>query len=208
MFVYLLKHKLIYMRRNIFTNSFMTKYKKRNANAKKIKQASKDYAIEDNPKVDGNTHQLSSSEDSKSYEESTISRDCSEILEKSLYNNLIPTQITQPEDYACSIKNENVKSEEIKPLLVRGNFTSDSINDSDRDIATNKPGSVVPYIYGDRDQIVTTNPFLVTMSLWQNFFNAWLRMYNEFFRYPAISPPVIRGYVVYFESLRSQFTNY
>ena len=187
------------MRRNIFTNSFMTKYKKRNANAKKIKQASKDYAIEDNPKVDGNTHQLSSSEDSKSFEESTISRDCSEIL--------ATTQITQS-DYACSVKNENVKSEEIKPLLVRGSFTSDSINDSDRDIATNKPGSVVPYIYGDRDQIVTTNPFLATMSLWQNFFNAWLRMCNEFFRYPAISPPVIRGYVVYFESLRSQFTKY
>ena len=194
------------MRRNIFTNNFMAKYKKRNANTKKIKQASKDYAIEDNPKVDGNTHQLSSSEDSKSYEESTTSPDCSEILEKSLYNHLTPTQITQPEDYPCSIEIENVKSEELTPLLVRGSSTSD--NDSDRNIATNKPVSVVPYTYGDRDQIITTNPFLATISLWQNFLNAWLRMCNEFFRYPAISPPVIRGYVVYFESLRSQYTNH
>ena len=195
------------MRRNIFTNNFMAKYKKRNANTKKIKQASKDYAIEDNTKIDGNTHQLSSSEDSKSYEESTTSRDCSEVIEKSLYNYLIPAQITQPEDYLCSIKIENIKSEELKPLLVRGSSTSDSINDSDRNIATNKPVSVVPYTYGDRDQIITTNPFLATISLWQKFFDAWLRMCNEFFRYPAISPPVIRGYV-YFESLRSQCTNY
>ena len=192
------------MRRNIFTNNFMTKYKKSNANTKEIKQASKDYAIGD--KMDRNTDQLSSSEDSNPYEESTTSPDCSEILEKSLYNHLTPTQITQPEDYPCSIEIENVKSEELTPLLVRGSSTSD--NDSDRNIATNKPVSVVPYTYGDRDQIITTNPFLATISLWQNFLNAWLRMCNEFFRYPAISPPVIRGYVVYFESLRSQYTNH
>jgi hypothetical protein len=162
----------------------MTKYKKRNVNTKKIKQANKDYATKDKTNMDGNIHQLSSSEDSKSYEESTTSQDSSEILEKSRYNDLIPTEIKESEDYAGSIRNQ---SEELKPLLVRDSSTRNSINDSDTRIATNKLVSVVPSIYRDGDQIITTNPFLATTSLWQNFFNAWLRMCNEFFKYPAIS---------------------
>ena len=100
---------------------------------------------------------------------------------------MIPTEIMQSEDYAGSIKNRNVKSEELKPLLVRGTSTRDSINDSDKNIARNNSVSVVPSTYGDRGQLITTNPFLATMSLWQDFFIAWLRMCNEFFRYPAIS---------------------
>jgi hypothetical protein len=172
------------MRLDIFSNNFMTKYKKRNVNAKKIKQANKDYATKDKTNMDGNIHQLSSSENFKSYEESTTSQDSSEILEKSRYNDLIPTEIKESEDYACSIRNQ---SEELKPLLVRDSSTRDSINDSDTHIATNKLVSVVPSTYRDGDQIITTNPFLATMSLWQNFFNAWLRMCNEFFKYPAIS---------------------
>jgi len=175
------------MRIDIFPNNFMTKYKKRSVTAKKIKQASKDYATEDKTNMDGNIHQLSSSEDTKSYEESTTSQDSSEILEKSRYNNLIPNEINQSEDYTGSIKNQNVKSEELKPLLVRESSTRDSINNSDTNIATNKPVSVVTSTYGDGGQLIATNPFLATMSLWQNFFNAWLRMCNEFFRYPAIS---------------------
>lgn len=173
------------MRLDIFTNNFMTRYKKRNVNAKKIKQASKDYATERKTNMDGNIHQLSSSEDSKSYEESTTLQHSSEILEKSRYNNLIPTEMKQSEDYAWS--SQNVKSEDLKAMLVNDSSTRDSINDSDTNIATNKPISVVPSIYGDRGQLMTTNPFLATMSLWQNFFNAWFRMYNEFFRYPAIT---------------------
>jgi hypothetical protein len=175
------------MRLDIFNNNFMTKYKKRNVNAKKIKQASKDYATQDKSNMDGNIHQLSSSEDFKSYEESTTSKDSSEILEKSRYNNLIPTEIKQSEDYAGSIKNQNVKTEELKPILEPDSSTRNSINDSDTNIATDKPVSVVPSTYGDGGQLITTNPFLATMSLWQNFFNAWLRMCDEFFRYPVTS---------------------
>lgn len=181
----------------------MTKYKKRNVTAKKMKQASKDYATEDKIKMEGNIHQLSSSEDTKSYEEGT-SQDSSEILEKSGYTSLIPTEIKQSEDYAGSKKNRNVKSEELKPLLVRGHSTRDSINDPDTNITRNNSVSVVPSTYGDRGQLITTNPFLATMSLWQNFFIAWLRMCNEFFRYPAISPTTIRGYLFYFETLRNE----
>jgi hypothetical protein len=200
------KHKLIiYIRLDTIHNNFMTKYKKRNVTAKKIKQASKDYATEDKTNMDGNIHQISSYEDTKSYEEGTASQVSSEILEKSGYTNLIPTEIMQSEDYAGSIKNRNVKSEESKPLLVRGTSTRDSINDSDKNIARNNSVSVVPSTYGDRGQLITTNPFLATMSLWQNFFIAWLRMCNEFFRYPAISPPIIRGYLFYFKTLRSQY---
>jgi hypothetical protein len=162
----------------------MTRYKKRNVTSKKMKQASKDYATEDNTTMDGNIHQLSSSEDTKSYE---ASQDSSEILEKSAYTNLIPTEIKQSEDYAGTIKNRNVKSEELKPLVVLERSTRDSVNDSDTNIARNKSVSVVPSTYGDRGQLITTNPFLATMSLWQNFFIAWLRMCNEIFRYPAIS---------------------
>ncbi|MGA9150595.1 MAG: hypothetical protein WBZ36_08455 [Candidatus Nitrosopolaris sp.] len=181
----------------------MTKYKKRNVTAKKMKQGSKEYATEDKTNMYGNIHQLSSSEDTKSYEEGTASQDSSEILEKSGYTNFIPMEIKQSEDYAGSIKNLNVKSEESKPLLVRGSSTSDSINYSDTNIARNNSFSVVPSTYGDRGQL-TTNPFLATMSLWQNFFIAWLRMCNEFFRYPAISPTTIRGYLFYFETLRNE----
>jgi len=175
------------MRLDIFTNNFMTKYKKRNVNAKKIKQASKDYATEDKANMDGNVHHLSSSEDSKSYEESTTSQDSTEILEKSQYNNLIPTEIKQSEDYAASIKNQNVKTEELKPLIVRDSSTTDSINDSHTNTAANKAISVVPSTFGDRGQLITTNPLLASTSLWQDLFNAWLSMCNEFFRYPAIS---------------------
>jgi hypothetical protein len=180
---------IIYMRIDIFPNNFMTKDKKRSVGAKKIKQASKDYATEDKTNVNGNTsiHQLSSSEDTKSYEESTTSQESSEMLEKSLYNNLIPTEIKQSEDYAGSIKNQNVKSEELKPLLVRESSTRDSIANSDTNVDTNKPVSVVPSTYGDWSQLISTNPFIATISLWQNFFNAWFRMSNEFFRYPSIS---------------------
>jgi len=172
------------MRLDIFTNNFMTKYKKRNVNAKKIKQGSKDYATEDKSNMDGNIHQLSSSEDFESYKKSTTSQDSSEILEKSRYNDLMPTEIKQSEDYAGSIKNLNVKTEVLKPILVRDSSTRNSINDSDTNIATDKPVSVVPSTYGDGGQL---HPFLATMSLWQNFFNAWLRMCNEFFRYPVTS---------------------
>jgi hypothetical protein len=178
----------------------MTKYKKRNVTAKKMKQASKDYATEDKTNMDGNIHQLSSSDATKSYEEGTASQDSFEILEKSGYTNLMPTEIMQSEDYAGSTKNRNVKSDELKPLLVRGTSTRDSINDSDTNIARNNSVSVVPSTYGDGGQLMTTNPFLATMSLWQNFFIAWLRMCNEFFRYPAISPTTIRGYLFFFET--------
>lgn len=194
------------MRLDIFSNNFMTKYKKRNVNAKKIKQASKDYATEDKANMGGNIHQLSSSEDSKSYEGSTTSQDSSEILEKSRYNKLMPTEIKQSEDYPGSIKNQNVKSEELKPVLVRDSSTRDSINDSDTNIATNKAISVVPSTYGDRGQLITTtNPFLASMSLWQTLFNAWVRMCNEFFRHPAIFPTTIRGYLFYFETLGQNY---
>lgn len=90
---------------------------------------------------------------------------------------MIPTEIKQSGDYGSITS----------PLLVRKSSTMDSVNDSDTNIAKNNSVSVVPSTYGDRGQFITRHPFLGTMSLWQNFFIAWLRMCNEFFRYPAIS---------------------
>ena len=50
---------------DIFANNFMAKYKKRNNNAKKIKQATKDYGTESRSNIEENIHQLSSSDINK-----------------------------------------------------------------------------------------------------------------------------------------------
>jgi hypothetical protein len=38
-------------------------------------------------------------------------------------------------------------------------------------IATKKSVSVLPY--DDKDEIMTTNPYLAAISLWQNYTSAW-----------------------------------
>jgi hypothetical protein len=32
---------------------------------------------------------------------------------------------------------------------------------------------------------MTSNPFQAAITLWQNYTNAWFRVWNEFFKYPT-----------------------
>jgi len=32
---------------------------------------------------------------------------------------------------------------------------------------------------------MTSNPFQAAITLWQNYANAWFRVWNEFFKYPT-----------------------
>jgi hypothetical protein len=171
----------------------MAKYKKRINNAKKIKQATKDYGPESRSNIEENIHQLSSSDNNKDsnswYDESTdptSSQDkSSEILVSSPYNNLTATEIKQSEGNTDSINSENEKCEELKPVLVCDTTAKDGTTDADTSIAIKKSVSVVPSPYDDKGQAITTNPFLATMSLWQSYIGAWFRVCNEFFRYPT-----------------------
>ena len=56
----------------------------------------------------------------------------------------------------------------------------DSITEADTSIATKKSVSILPY--DDKDEIITSNPFLAAISLWRNYTSAWFRVWNELLR--------------------------
>jgi len=166
----------------------MAKYRKDNIDAKKIKQASKDYGTKSRSNIKENINQMSSSDRGKDsnvrYDEiidPTNSQHTSEISDSSLFNNSGRTEIKQSKTDTTNSPNE--KSEELKPLLVHDMAAKDSITEADTGISTKKSVSVLPY--DDKDEIVTSNPFLAAISLWQNYASAWFRVWNEFLRYPT-----------------------
>jgi hypothetical protein len=114
----------------------------------------------------------------------------SETLDPSRLS-LTPSEIKQSDD-VNGINNLNEKSEASKPVLVYESITKDDIIDTDTNIAIKKLVSVAPY--DDKDLVMTTNPFLATMSLWQSYISAWFRVCNEFFRYPT----AITGEICFF----------
>ncbi len=114
----------------------MAKYRKHNNNAKKMKQASKDYGTKSRSNIE--TSSSESGKDSnvrydesprssqhKSYENS-LSRD----------NNSGRTELKQSE--ANTINSPNEKSEELKPLVVYDIVANDGITEADTSIFTKK----------------------------------------------------------------------
>jgi hypothetical protein len=166
----------------------LVKYSMHNNDAKKIKQASKDYGTKSRSDIKENINQMSSSDSGKDsnvrYDETidpTSSQHTSEISDLSLFNNSGRTEIKQSETNTANSPNE--KSEELKPLIVYDMAAKDSITEADTSIATKKSVSILTY--DDKDEIMTSNPFLATMSLRQNYTSAWFRVWNEFLRYPT-----------------------
>jgi len=167
----------------------MTKYSKHNNDAKKIKQASKDYGTKSRSNIKENINQMSSSDSGKDsnvrYDETTDPKSSqhksSEISDLSLFNNSRRTEIKQSE--TSTINSPNEKSEELKPLLIYDMASKDGITEEDRSITTKKSVTILPY--DDKDEIMTSNPFQAAITLWQNYTNAWLRVWNEFFKYPT-----------------------
>ena len=164
----------------------MAKYRKHNNDAKKIKQANKDYGTKS--RSEENINQMSSSDSGKDsnvqYNETTDPTSSQhksyEISDLSVFNNTGRTEIKQSE--TNTINSPNKKSEELKPLVVYDMAAKDGISEADTSIVTKKSVSILPY--DDKDEI-TSNPFLAAISLWQNYTNAWFRVWNEFFRYPT-----------------------
>jgi hypothetical protein len=167
----------------------MAKYTKHNNNAKKIKQASKDYGTERRSNIEKNIDQTSSPDSSKDsnprYAETTdptgSQHKSSENSDLSPYNNSGSTELKQSE--ANTINSPNEKSEELKPLVVYDTAAKDGITEADTRISAKKSVSVLPY--DDKDEVMTSNPFQAAISLWQNCMSAWFRVWNEFFRYPT-----------------------
>jgi len=164
----------------------MTKYSKHNA--KKIKQASKDYGTKSRSNIKENINQMSSSDNGKDsnvrYDETTdpsSQRKSSEISDLSLFNDSRRTEIKQSE--TSTINSPNEKSEELKPLVVYDMASKDGITEADTSITTKKSVTILPY--DDKDEIMTSNPFQAAINLWQNYTNAWFRVWNEFFKYPT-----------------------
>jgi len=162
----------------------MAKYRKHNNDAKKIKQANKDYGTKS--RSEENINQMSSSDSGKDsnvqYNETTDPTSSQhksyEISDLSVFNNTGRTEIKQSE--TNTINSPNEKSQELKPLVVYDMAAKDSITEADTSIATKKS---VPN--DDKDEIMTSNPFLAAISLWQNYTSAWFRVWNEFLRYPT-----------------------
>jgi hypothetical protein len=166
----------------------MTKYSKHNNDAKKIKQASKDYGTKSRSNIKENINQMSSSDSGKDsnvrYDETTdpsSQRKSSEISDLSLFNNSRRTEIKQSETSTLT-NSPNEKSEELKPLVVYDIASKDGITEADTSITTKKSVTILPY---DDNDVMTSNPFHAAISLWQNYTSAWLRVWNEFFRYPT-----------------------
>jgi len=115
----------------------MTKYNKHNNDAKKIKQASKDYGTKSRSNIE-----MSSSDSGKDsnvrYDETTDPKSSqhksSEISDLSLFNNSRRTEIKQSE--TSTINSPNEESEELKPLVVYDMASKDSINEADTSITT------------------------------------------------------------------------
>ena len=161
----------------------MTKYSKHNNDAKKIKQASKDYGTKSRSNIE-----MSSSDSGKDSnvrcDETTdpsSQRKSSEISDLSLFNNSRRTEIKQSE--TSTIDSPNEKSEELKPLVVYDITSKDGVTEADTSINTKKSVTILPY--DDKDEIMTSNPFQAAITLWQNYTNAWFRVWNEFFKYPT-----------------------
>src|SRR5215471_15025522 len=156
----------------------MTKYNKHNNDAKKIKQASKDYGTKSRSNIE-----MSSSDSGKDsdvrYDETT-DPSSSEISDLSLFNNSDRTEIKQSE--TSTINSPNEKSEELKPLVVYDMTSKDGITEADTSITTKKSVTILPY---DKDEIMTSDPFQAAITLWQNYTSAWFRVWNEFFKYPT-----------------------
>ena len=119
----------------------MTKYSKHNNDAKKIKQASKDYGTKSRSNIKENINQMSSSDNGKDsnvrYDETTdpsSQRKSSEISDLSLFNNSRSTEIKQSE--TSTINSPNGKSEELKPLVVYDMVSKDGITEADTSITT------------------------------------------------------------------------
>ena len=119
----------------------MTKYSKHNNDAKKIKQASKDYGTKSRSNIKENINQMSSSDSGKDsnvrYDETTdpsSQRKSSEISDLSLFNNSRRTEIKQSE--TSTINSPNEKSEELKPLVVYDMASKDGITEADTSITT------------------------------------------------------------------------
>src|SRR5215831_1700569 len=117
----------------------MTKYSKHNA--KKIKQASKDYGTKSRSNIKENINQMSSSDNGKDsnvrYDETTdpsSQRKSSEISDLSLFNNSRRTEIKQSE--TSTINSPNEKNEELKPLVVYDMASKDGITEADTSITT------------------------------------------------------------------------
>jgi len=166
----------------------MAKYSKHNNDAKKIKQASKDYGRKSRSDIKENINQMSSSDSGKDsnvrYDETTdpsSQHKSSEISDLSLFNNSRSTEIKQSE--TSTINSPNEKSEELKPLVVYDMVSKDGITEADTSITTKKSVTILPY--DDKDEIMTSNPFQAAITLWQNYTNAWFRVWNEFFKYPT-----------------------
>src|SRR5215467_8425833 len=166
----------------------MTKYSKHNNDAKKIKQASKDYGTKSRSNIKENINQMSSSDNGKDsnvrYDETTdpsSQHKSSEISDLSLFNNSRGTEIKQSE--TSIINSPNEKSEELKPLVVYDMVSKDGITEADTSITTKKSATILPY--DDKDEIMTSNPFQAAITLWQNYTNSWFRVWNEFFKYPT-----------------------
>jgi hypothetical protein len=153
----------------------MTKYGKHNNNAKKIKQASKDYGTERRSNIQDNINQMSSSDDSKdSNTRSGKTRDPTSSQHKSSENSdlsRVNNSRTEPKQSETNtIISPNEKSEELKPLVVYDIAANDGISEADTSMSTKKSVYVLPY--GDKD-VMTSNPFQAAVSLWQNYLRAW-----------------------------------
>jgi hypothetical protein len=161
----------------------MAKYSKHNNDAKKIKQASKDYGTKSRSNIKENVNQMSSSDSGKDDETTDPSsqRKSSEISDLSLFNNSRRTEIKQSE--TSTINSPNEKNKELKPLVVYDMASKDRITEGDTSITTKKSVTILPY--DDKDEIMTSNPFQAAITLWQNYTNAWFRVWNEFFKYPT-----------------------
>ena len=96
----------------------MTKYSKHNNDAKKIKQASKDYGTKSRSNIKENINQMSSSDSGKDsnvrYDETTDPKSSqhksSEISDLSLFNNSRRTEIKQSETSTINSPNEKVRN--------------------------------------------------------------------------------------------------
>jgi hypothetical protein len=114
----------------------MTKYNKHNNDAKKIKQASKDYGTKSRSNIKENINQMSSSGSGKDsnvrYDETidpSSQRKSSEISDLSLSRR---TEIKQSE--TSTINSPNEKSEELKPLVVYDMASKDAITEADTSV--------------------------------------------------------------------------
>ena len=54
--------------------------------------------------------------------------------------------------------------------------SKDGIAEADTSITTKKSVTIFPY--DDKDEIMTSDPFQAAITLWQNYANAWFRLWS------------------------------